>query len=128
MEAVPTDQLSLSSPLSFSYLLSKVLRCLYPSKEMPRYQVFQVLLGGSMTEYRADVFMAVNVPLGRHTYNFCGEHASTTDRAIQLATLLALTSLRHQESMMQQDRAFWLYPTLATTPRRVRFPRPPAEA
>jgi len=29
---------------------------------------------------------------------------------------------------MQQDRAFRLYPTLATAPRRVRFPRAPAEA
>src|SRR3954471_16441601 len=128
MEAVPTDQLSPSSLLSFAYLLAEIWRCLHPNEEMPRYQVFRVPLEGSVVEYRADVFMEASLPLGRHTYSFRGGHAATTDRVIQLAALTGLTSLRHQESKMQQDRAFRLYPTLATTPRRVRFPRPPAEA
>ena len=128
MAAVPTDQLSPSSPLSFAYLLAEIWRCLHPSEEMPRYQVFRVPLEGSVVEYRADVFMEASLPLGRQTFSFRGGHAATTDRAIQLAALAGLTSLRHQESMMQQNRAFRLYPTLATAPRRVRFPRAPVEA
>src|SRR3954463_16360997 len=128
MVAVPTDQLSPSSPLSFGYLLAEVWRCLHPSEEMPRYQVFRVPLEGSVFEYRADVFVEASLPLGRHTYSFRGGHAATTDRAIQLAALAGLTSLRHQESTMQQNRAFHLYPTLATAPRRVRFPHSPAES
>src|SRR3954470_15080087 len=114
MPAVPTDQLSPSSPLSFAFLLAEVWRCLYPSEEMPRYQVFQAPLEGSVLEYRADVFMEASLPLGRHTYSFRGGHAATTSRAIQLSTFTSLTSIRHLESMMQQDRAFRLYPTMAT--------------
>src|SRR3954466_9737790 len=105
MAVVPMDQLSPSSPLSFAYLLTEVWRCLYPSEEMPRYQVFQTPLEGSVLEYRVDVFMEATLPLGRHTYSFRGGHVATPDRAIQLAALTSLMSLRHQESMMQQDRA-----------------------
>ena len=94
------DQLTPSSPLSFAYLLAEVWRCLYPSEEMPRYQVFQAPLGGSVLEYSAVVFLEASLPLGRHAYSFRGGHAATTDRAIQLAALTGLTSLRHQESMM----------------------------
>src|SRR4051812_33824891 len=103
MEAVPTDQLSPSSPLSFAYLLAEVWHCLHPSEEMPRYQVFRVPLEGSVFEYRADVFMEASLTLGRQTYSFRGGHAATTDRAIQLAALAGLTSLRHKESTMQLD-------------------------
>ena len=128
MVAIPTDQLSPSSPLSFAYLLAEVWCCLHPREEMPRYQVFRTPLEGSVLEYRADVFMEASLPLGRQTFSFRGGHAATTDRAIQLAALAGLTSLRHQESTMQQNRAFRLYPTLATAPRRVRFHRAPVEA
>src|SRR3954466_11029571 len=105
MAAVPMDQLSPSSPLSFACLLAEVWQCLYPNEEMPRYQVFQAPLGGSVLEYRADVFMEASLPLGRHTYSLHGGHVATIDRAIQLAALTGFTSLRHQESMMQQDCA-----------------------
>src|SRR3954468_23039217 len=118
MAAVPTDQRSPSSPLSFAFLLAEVWRCLHPSEEMPRYQEFRVPLEGSVLEYRADVFMEASLPLGRQTYSFRGGHVATTNRAIQLAALAGLMSLRHQESTMQQNRAFRLYPTLATAPRR----------
>ena len=128
MAAVPADQMSPSSPLNFAYLLAEVWRCLYPSEEMPRYRVFQAPLGGSVFEYHAEVFLEAGLPFGRHIYHFRGGHAATTDRAIQLAALSGLTGLRPQESMMQQDRAFRLYPTLAAAPDRTRIPRPPAEA
>src|SRR4051812_25722521 len=39
-----------------------------------------------------------------------------------------LLGLRHQESAMQQNRAFHFYPTLGATLQQVRFPRPLAEA
>src|SRR3954470_15286051 len=113
MAAIPTDQLSPSSPLSFSYFLAEVWGCLHPNEEMPRYQVFRVSLEGSVLEYRVDFFMEASLPLGRQTYSFRGGHAATTDRAIQLTALEGLTSLRHQESMMQQNHAFRLYQILA---------------
>ena len=128
MAEYPIDHQPAPSPLSFAYLLADVWRCLYPSGEMPRYQVFQTPLGGLVLEYRANVFMAVNLSIGKRTYNFHGGYASTPDRAVQLAALAGLTGLRHQESAMQQNRAFHFYPTLATIPQQVRFPRPLAEA
>src|SRR4051812_35565989 len=109
MAAVPTDQLSPTSPLSFAYLLAEVWHSLHPSEEMPRYQVFRVPLEASVLEYRADFFTEASLPLGKQTYSFRGGHAATTDRAIQLAALAGLTSLRHQGSMMQQNHAFRLY-------------------
>ena len=62
------------------------------------------------------------------SYNFQGGPTSTPDRAIQLAAIAGLLGLRHQESAMQQNRAFHFYSTLGATPLEVRFPRPLAEA
>ena len=128
MAEYPIDHQSAPIPLSFAYVLAEVWCCLYPSGEMPRYQVFQTPLGGLVLEYRANVFMAVNLSIGRRTYNFHGGYASTPDRVVQLAALVGLTGLRHQESAMHQNRAYHFYPTLATIPQQVRFPRPLAEA
>ena len=128
MAEYPVGYQSDLSPASFAYLLADVWWSLFPNGEVPRYQVLQTSLGGPILEYHAKVFMAVNLPIGTRTYNFQGGHASTPDRAIQLAALAGLTGLRHQESAMQQNRAFHFYPTLATIPQQVRFPRPLAEA
>ena len=128
MAEYPLDHLSSPSPTSFAYLLADVWWSLFPNGEVPRYQVLQTSLRGPVLEYHAHVFMAVHLSIGMRTYNFQGGHASTPDRAIQLAALAGLTGLRHQESAMHQNRAFHFYPTLATIPQQVRFPRPLAEA
>ena len=60
--------------------------------------------------------------MGNRAYSFRGGYASTPDRAVQLAALASLTVFRHQERAMQENRAFQYYPTIATTPRRIRFP------
>ena len=127
MAKYPIDHQPAPTPLSFAYLLADVWRCLYPSGQRPWYQVFQIPLGGMILEYHAIVFMFVDLPIGRRTYNFHGGYASTPDLAVQLATLAALAGLHHQESAMQENRAFHFYPTLATTPRRVGFSCPLAE-
>src|SRR3954463_7453032 len=72
--------------------------------------------------------MSATIPISVRSYNFQGGPTSTPDRAIQLAAVAGLLGLRHQESVMQQNRAFHFYPTLGTTPQQVRFPRPLAEA
>src|ERR1043165_9432772 len=72
--------------------------------------------------------MIATIPIGVRSYNFQGGPGSTPDRAIQLAALVGLLGHRHQESAMQQNRAFHFYPTLGATPQQVRFPRPLAEA
>ena len=117
-----------SSPTNFDYLLADVWWTLYPSGEVLRYQVSQMPLGGQLLEYHANVFMTANLPIGMRTYNFHGGSASTPHRVVQLAALASLLGLRHQESPMQQNRAFHFNPTLATTPQQVRFPRPLAKA
>jgi hypothetical protein len=122
MASVPVDFNSAPAPLSFASLLWDVWRLLYPSGEMPRYQVFQTPIGGVVFEYQASVQLTANFPLGHRAYSFRGGYASTPDRAVQLAALAGLTVLRHQERAMQENRAFQYYPTLATTPRRTRFP------
>src|SRR3954462_12535921 len=116
------------SATNFDYLLADVWWTLYPSGELPRYQVSQAPIGGQLLEYRANVYVAATIPIGVRSYNFQGGPASTPDRAIQLAALAGLLGLRHQESAMQQNRAFHFYPTLGATPQQVRFPHPLAEA
>ena len=124
MAEYPVGYQASSSPTNFDYLLADVWWTLYPSGEVPRYQVSQTPLGGQIFEHRANVFMSANLPIGMRTYNFQGRPTSTPDRAIQLAALAGLLGLRHQESAMQQNRAFHFYPTLGATPQQVRFPRP----
>ena len=89
---------------------------------MPRYQVFQTPLAGLVLEYHANVLPSVTLPIGKRTYSLHGGYASTPEHAIQLDALEGLTFLCHQESAMQENRAFHYYPTMAITPRRVRFP------
>src|ERR1043165_10212766 len=72
--------------------------------------------------------MPVHLPISVRTYNFQGGTTSPPDRAIQLGVLEGLLGILHQESAMQQSRAFHFYPTLGVTPQQVRFPRPLAEA
>src|SRR3954469_963583 len=117
-----------SSPTNFDYLLADVWWTLYPSEELPRYQVSLTPIGGQLLEYRASVYVTATIPIGVRSYNFQGGPGSTPDHAIQLAALAGLLDLRHQESAMQQNRAFHFYPTLGETPQQVRFPRPLAEA
>ena len=128
MAEYPLDHQSSPSPTSFAYLLADVWWSLYPSGEVPRYQVLQTTLGGPILEYHAKVYMAVTLLTGVRTYTFQGGHTSTPECAIQLAALSALSSLRHQESVMHQNRAFHFYPIWAGTSQQVRFPRPLAEA
>ena len=84
--------------------------------------MFQTLLARMVHEYHANVIMSVDLPLGKHTYSLHGGYASTPDHAVQLAAVAGLTIIRHQESTMQENRAFQYYPTMSTTPRRIRFP------
>jgi len=128
MAEYPVGYTGSSSPTNFDYLLADVWWSLYPSGELPRYQVTQTPIGGQLLEYRASVSMTASVPTGVRSYNFQGGPGSTPDRAIHLAALAGLIGLRHQESAMQQSRAFHFYPTLGATPQQVRFPRPLAEA
>ena len=97
---------SSSSPANFDYLLADVWCTLYPSGEVPRYQVSQTPIEGQLLEYRASVYVTSTIPIGVRSYNFQGGPGSTPDRAIQLAALAGLLSLRHQESAMQQIHAF----------------------
>src|SRR3954470_16729369 len=116
------------SATNFDYLLADVWWTLYPSGELPKYQVSQTPIGGPLLEYRANVYVSATIPIGVRSYNFQGGPASTPNRAIKLAALAGLLGLRHQESAMQQNHAFHFYPTLGANPQQVRFPRPLAEA
>src|SRR4051812_6307475 len=102
MVEYPVGYQGYSSPTNFDYLLADVWWTLYPSGEVPRYQVSQMPLVGQILEYRANVFMSANLPISVRTYNFQGGPTATPDRAIQLAALAGLLGLRHQESAMQQ--------------------------
>src|SRR4051812_37126368 len=128
MAEYPVGYAGSSSATNFDYLLADVWWTLYPSGEMPRYQVSQTPIGGQMLEYRANVYVIATIPIGVRSYNFQGGPASPQDRAIHLAALAGMLGLRHQESAMQQNRTFHFYPTLGATPQQVRFPRPLAEA
>src|SRR3954464_3778597 len=127
MAEYPVGYTGSSSATNFDYLLADVWWTLYPSGELPRYQVSQTPIGGPLLEYRANVYMSATIPIGVRSYNFQGGPASTLDRANQLTAMAGLLALRHQESAMHQNRAFHFYPTLGATPQLVRFPRPLAE-
>src|SRR3954469_4862376 len=128
MAEYPMGSTGSPSATNFDYLLADVWWTLYPSGELPRYQVSQAPIGGQLLEYRASVYVTATIPIGVRSYNFQGGPGSTPDRAIQLAALAGLLGLRHQESAMQHNRAFHFYPTLGATPQQVRFHRPLAEA
>src|ERR1043165_5697056 len=128
MAEYPVGYAGSSSPTNFDYLLADVWWTLYPSGELPRYQVSQAPIGGQLLEYRASVYLTAPVPTGVRSYNFQGGPGSTPDRAIQLVALAGLQGLHHQESALQQNAAFHFYPTLGATPQQVRFPRPLAKA
>src|SRR3954469_12035836 len=128
MAEYPMGSTGSPSATNFDYLLADVWWTLYPSGELPRYQVSQAPIGGQLFEYCANVYVAATIPIDVCSYNFQGGPASTPDRAIQLAAMAGLLGLRHQESTMHQNRAFHFYPTLGATPQQVRFPRPFVEA
>src|SRR3954465_1329442 len=128
MAEYPMGSTGSPSATNFDYLLADVWWTLYPRGELPRYQVSQTPIGGPLLEYRANVYMSATIPIGVRSYNFQGGPTSTPDRAIQLAAMAVLLGLRHQESVMHQNRAFHFYPTFGATPQQVRFPRPLAEA
>jgi hypothetical protein len=73
---------------------------------MPRYQVFQVPIGGGILEYVAHVFLIAKIPIGRRTNSFHGGYGATPDHAVQLADMAGVTGLRHQEHTMQENRAY----------------------
>src|SRR3954471_2521116 len=98
MAEYPVGYAGSSSATNFDYLIADVWWTLYPSGELPRYQVYQTPIGGQLLEYRASVFMTSTVRTGVHTYNFQGGPGSTPDRAIQLVALAGLLGLRHLES------------------------------
>src|SRR3954469_5728410 len=106
MAEYPMGYTGSSSPTNFNYLLADVWWSLYPSGELPRYQVSQTPIGGQLLEYRNNVYLTATIPIGVRSYNFQGGPAPTPDRAIQLSALAALLGLRHQESAMHQNRAF----------------------
>src|SRR4051812_14941213 len=112
MAEYPVGYAGSSSATNFDYLLADVWWTLYPSGELPRYQVSQTPIGGQLLEYRASVYVKATIPNDVCSYNFQGGSGSTPDCAIQLAALAGLLGLRHQESVMQQNRAFHFYPTL----------------
>src|ERR1041385_6315019 len=117
MAEYPVGYAGSSSATNFDYLLADVWWTLYPSRELPRYQVSQTPIGGQLLEYRASVYVEATIPIGLLSYNFQGGPASTPDRAIQLAAMAGLLGLRHQESAMRPNRAFYFYPTLDATPQ-----------
>ena len=110
MAEYPVGYTGSSSATNFDYLLADVWWTLYPSGELPWYQVSQTPIGGQLLEYHANVYVAATIPIGVRSYNFQGGPASTPDRAIQLAVLADLLGLCHQESAMQQNRAFHFIP------------------
>ena len=95
MASVPIDYDSAPAPLSFASLLFDVWCLLYPSGEMPRYQVSQTPLAGLVLEYHANVLLSVDLPLGKRTYSLRGGYASTSECAVHLAALAGLTILHH---------------------------------
>src|SRR3954464_9937743 len=103
MAEYPVGYTGSLSATNFDYLLADVWWTLYPSGEVPRYQVSQTPIGGQLLEYRANVYVTATIQ---------GGPGSTPDRAIQLAALAGLLGLCHRESAMRQNRAFHFYPTL----------------
>src|SRR3954466_16276500 len=90
MAEYPVGYAGSSSATNFDYLLADVWWTLYPSGELPRYQVSQTRSGGQLLEYRASVYLTALVPTGAGDFNFQGGPGSTLNRAIQLAALAGL--------------------------------------
>jgi len=56
------------------------------------------------------------------TYSFHGGYDATPERAVQLAAMAGITGVRHQESMVQENRAYEYYPTIVENPKWIKFP------
>ena len=110
------------APLSFAALLGDMWRSIYPLGDPPHYQVFQFSAGGRIREYVAHVHLSAPIPAGKRTYSFHGGYGTTPEHAVQLAAMARVTGLRHQESMVKENRAYQYYPTIAENPRRIQFP------
>ena len=111
--AVPIAFGPTPTPLSFATLLGDMWRRIYPHGDPPRYQVFQFSTGGRILEYVAHVHLSAPIPVGKRTYSFHGGYGATRERAVQLVAMVAITGLRRQESMVQENRAYQFYPTIA---------------
>ena len=109
------------APLSFSTLLGDMWRIIYPRGDPPHYQVLQFSAGGRILEYVAHVHLSAPIPIGKHTYSFHGGYGATPEQAVHLAAMAAIISLRRQESMVQENRAYQYYPTIIENPRRIQF-------
>ena len=120
--AVPIEFSPTPAPLSFAALLGDMWRSIYPLGDPPHYQVFQFSAGGRIREYIAHVHLSAPIPVGKRTYSFHGGYGATPEHAVQLAAMAGITGLRHQESMVQENRAYQYYPTIVENPRRIQFP------
>src|ERR1043165_5912512 len=109
MAEYPMGYTGSSSPTNFDYLLADVWWSLYPSGELPRYQVTQTPIGGQLLEYRAHVYLTATVPTGVHSYNLQGGPGSTPDRAIQLAALAGLLGRSEEHTSELQSRGLISY-------------------
>ena len=119
---VPIEFSPTLAPLSFVALLGDMWRSIYPLEDPPHYQVFQFSVGGRIREYVAHVHLSAPIPVGKRTYSFHGGYGANPERVVQLAAMAGVTGLRHQESMVQENRAYQYYPTIAENPRRIQFP------
>ena len=119
---VPIEFSLTPAPLSFATLIGDMWHSIYPLGDPPHYQVFQSPAGGRILEYVAHVHLSAPIPVGKRTYSFHGGYGATPERAIQLAAMAGITGLRHQESMVQENRAYQYYPTIVENPRRIQFP------
>ena len=94
------------TPLNFATLLGDMWRSIYPLEDPPHYQVFQFSTGGRILEYVAHVHLSAPIPVGKRTYSFHGGYGPTPEHAIQLAAMVGMTGLCHQENMVQENCAY----------------------
>ena len=104
--AVPIAFSPTPSPLSFATLLGDMWRSIYPLGHPPPYQVFQFSAGGRILEYVAHVYLSTPIPIGKRTYSFHGGYGATPENVVQLSAMAAITGLRHQESLVQENSAY----------------------
>ena len=119
---VPIEFSPTPAPLSFAALLGDMWRSIYPLGDPPHYQVFQFSAGRRIWEYVAHVHLSAPILAGKCTESFHGGYGATPERVVQLAAMAAITGLRHQESLVQENRAYQYYPTIVENPRRIQFP------
>ena len=109
------------APLRFATLLGDMWRSIYPHGDPPHYQIFQFSAGGRILEYVAHVHLSALFLVGKRTYSFHGGYSATPERAAQLDAMAGITGLRHQEIMVQENRAYQYYPTIVENPKRIKF-------